>query len=599
LYTLSGKLEFHLDKAIPTDLTLHVGNDQFAVADAQKQQSGKIAVWSNSGLSWTVGEKVALRLAPGGGSGATGPDDSQVASVSVTGVSVVSDAGADKTYGNGDKIRVGVTFSQLVVDVDTSGGTPRLKIDMDPAEWGEKWAAYEEGSGTHSLTFVHTVVEPNYSTQGIAVLANTLELNGGTIRSDGEDANLAHTGLGHDPNHKVDWQTAGEGSGPVGTSTASAPTVTGVSVVSSPASGSTYMLGETIRIRATFDQAVKVTGSPLLSIDMDPAEWGTKQAAYEKGGGTSALDFAHTVVEPNYSTQGIAVLADTLALNGGTIISVDTHAEAELGHTGLGHDSAHKVDWRPSISVADASATEAAGASVAFAVTLSSAFTTAGHQMTVDYATANGSATAGADYTATSGTLTFAAGETSKTVSVPILDDSHDEGDETFTLRLSNAAGARIGDAEATGTIENTDLIPAALLARFGRATAEQVVHPHGGTPGWAAGLRRDGGSWVCSNRLHIQFGCRKPVGPRRCHSLPRTPIPSPPQIRQPRRAPPLAGRRPRRFEPAAQKPAGQGHRPRRAVISGRPPPARPPGTGGSPGFHAGLRSSRGLARPR
>ena len=465
-----------MDKAIPTDWTLHIGDDQFAVADAQKALSGREAAWSNTGLAWTVGDEVALRLAPGGGSGLMGPGNRQVPSVSVTGVSVVSDAGADKTYGDGDKIRVGVTFSQLVVDVDTSGGTPRLKIDMDPADWGEKWAAYEEGSGTHSLTFVHTVVEPNISTQGIAVLANTLELNGGTIRAGGEDANLAHTGLGHDPNHKVDWQAAGEDGDPVGTSTASAPTVTGVSVVSSPASGSTYMLGETIRIRATFDQDMQVTGSPVLSIDMDPAEWGTKQAAYEKGSGTSTLDFAHTVVEPNYSTQGIAVLADTLALNGGVIRSADTHAEAELGHTGLGHDAAHKVDWRPAISVADAKATEAAGATLAFAVTLSSAFTTAEHRVTVDYATANGSATAGADYTATSGTLTFAAGETTKTVNVPILDDSHDEGDETFTLRLSNAAGARVGDAEATGTIENTDLIPAALLARFGRAMAEQVV---------------------------------------------------------------------------------------------------------------------------
>ena len=57
-----------------------------------------------------------------------------------------------------------------------------------------------------------------------------------------------------------------------------------------------------------------------------------------------------------------------------------------------------------------------------------------------------------------------------------MLDDAHDEGEETFVLALSNAAGAWLEDAEATGTIENADLMPAALLARFGRATAEQVV---------------------------------------------------------------------------------------------------------------------------
>ena len=125
------------------------------------------------------------------------------------------------------------------------------------------------------------------------------------------------------------------------------------------------------------------------------------------------------------------------------------------------------------MSVADGRVEEAAGAVVAFAVTLSR---TATARVSVDYATRDGSAQAGSDYTAKSGTLTFGAGESSKTIEVAVLDDSHDGGEETFTLALSNASGARLQDAEATGTIENTDLMPAALLARFGRATAEQVV---------------------------------------------------------------------------------------------------------------------------
>ena len=55
-----------------------------------------------------------------------------------------------------------------------------------------------------------------------------------------------------------------------------------------------------------------VTGAPQLTIDMDPAEWGAKQAVYQSGSGTfTTLVFAHTVVEPNISTQGIAVLANT------------------------------------------------------------------------------------------------------------------------------------------------------------------------------------------------------------------------------------------------------------------------------------------------
>ena len=94
----------------------------------------------------------------------------------------------------------------------------------------------------------------------------------------------------------------------------------------------------------------------------------------------------------------------------------------------------------------------------------------------MDYATSDGSATAGADYTATSGTLTFVVGERSKTVEVELLDATHDEGEETFTLTLSNASGAVITDAAATGTIDNHDPLPRALLARFGRAAATHVV---------------------------------------------------------------------------------------------------------------------------
>ena len=57
-----------------------------------------------------------------------------------------------------------------------------------------------------------------------------------------------------------------------------------------------------------------------------------------------------------------------------------------------------------------------------------------------------------------------------------MLDDSHDEGEETLTLTLSNASSGRLTDAEATGTIVNRDPLPRALLARFGRTAAVHVV---------------------------------------------------------------------------------------------------------------------------
>ena len=125
------------------------------------------------------------------------------------------------------------------------------------------------------------------------------------------------------------------------------------------------------------------------------------------------------------------------------------------------------------LSVADADAQENVDDTIDFTVTLDGP---AGAAVSVDYATVDGSAKAGADYTAKNGTLTFLPGERSKTIRVDILDDTHDEGAETFTLVLSNASGGLIVDGRATGRIENHDPLPRALVARFGRTAAVHVV---------------------------------------------------------------------------------------------------------------------------
>ena len=77
--------------------------------------------------------------------------------------------------------------------------------------------------------------------------------------------------------------------------------------------------------------------------------------------------------------------------------------------------------------------------------------------VTVDYATADGTAAAGSDYTAGAGRLTFSPGQTTATIAVPISGDTHPEGGETFTVTLSNPSGAVLGRAVATGTIIDDD----------------------------------------------------------------------------------------------------------------------------------------------
>ena len=128
---------------------------------------------------------------------------------------------------------------------------------------------------------------------------------------------------------------------------------------------------------------------------------------------------------------------------------------------------------RAGLSVSDATVTEGAGAILGFTIGLSRA---TGYTITADYATEDGTATAGSDYTATSGTVTFTAGETAKTVDVVVLEDSINEGNETMTLKITSATRATFHDYKGTGTIENHDALPIALVVRFGRAMGSHVV---------------------------------------------------------------------------------------------------------------------------
>jgi len=78
---------------------------------------------------------------------------------------------------------------------------------------------------------------------------------------------------------------------------------------------------------------------------------------------------------------------------------------------------------------------------------------TYGQTVSVDFATAGGSATSGSDYQADTGTLIFAPGETSKTVTVLVNGDRLAEPNETFSVNLSSPNNATISDGRGTGTI--------------------------------------------------------------------------------------------------------------------------------------------------
>jgi chitinase len=106
----------------------------------------------------------------------------------------------------------------------------------------------------------------------------------------------------------------------------------------------------------------------------------------------------------------------------------------------------------PALSVANTTVVEPASGSAMATFTVSLSAPSA-QPVTVKYTTVNGTATAGKDFTAVTGTLTFAPGTTTQTVSVPILNDTVADGTESFQLVLSSPTNATLGQGQATCTI--------------------------------------------------------------------------------------------------------------------------------------------------
>ncbi|MCX6924292.1 MAG: immunoglobulin domain-containing protein, partial [Verrucomicrobia bacterium] len=129
-------------------------------------------------------------------------------------------------------------------------------------------------------------------------------------------------------------------------------------------------------------------------------------------------------------------------------------------------------DPTPSLVISDVTVTEGDTGTVnaVFTVTLSAA---SGQTVTVNYATANGTATGGAscttgiDYQSVSSSLTFNPGESTKTITVPVCGDLLHEVNETFFVNLSGAGNATINKAQGIGTINDNDPTPTQPVALF------------------------------------------------------------------------------------------------------------------------------------
>ena len=383
--------------------------------------------------------------------------------IATGGVAVTSTpVAAAGTYGAGETIAFSVTFDEPV-SVDTTGGTPRLQFRLGPPSGGarDEYLTYVRGSGTKVLAFEYVVQPTDSDNSGIYVRADSLSGNGGTIRhtTTDRDATLSHPrpgGNGDFPGHRVDgglMPSVALTRGPPGSNSAAtgAPTISG-----------TVQVGRVLTASTS---------------DISDADGKTKA---ESGDAGHAYTFQWVRVDGANETYVSGATQETYtatAADAGKTLMVTVSFVDDRGNAEGPLTSAATAAMRDSaaLSALDAEAEERTNAVLIFAIRLDRGAST---PVTVRYATADGSAIAGSDYTAANGMLTFAPGETQKTVPVLVQqDDALDEVNETLTLTLSSASGAYIADGVATGTIiTNSEPMPTAWLARFGRTVAGQIL---------------------------------------------------------------------------------------------------------------------------
>ena len=152
---------------------------------------------------------------------------------------------------------------------------------------------------------------------------------------------------------------------------------------------------------------------------------------------------------------------------------------------GQGVGTINNDDPLPNLSINDVTVVEGNAGTVnaVFTVTLNTA---SGQTVSVNYATADGTATQPADYTNTTGSVTFTPGQTTRTITVPVIGEVIPEANETYFVNLSGATNATIADNQGIGTITNDDVpvtvSPGSLPNAVVAAAYNQTLTASGGT---------------------------------------------------------------------------------------------------------------------
>jgi Ca2+-binding RTX toxin-like protein len=380
---------------------------------------------------------------------------------------------------------------------------PQPTISISPATLSQN----EGNSGTTAFVFTVSLSNPsttaitvNYVTaNGTATAGLDYVANSGTLTfAAGETTKqitvLVNGDTTFEPDETFTVSLSSPSNATLGTTTSSTAAILNDDVALQP--------GILAFSAATF--SVNENGTPVTTITIvrTGGSDGIVSATLTPTNGTaSTADYNSSPITVNFTagqtsqTVTIPVVDDTIFEGNET---VNLTLSNPTGGATLGTQTSATLtivdnDSQPTISISPATVSQNEGNSgttaYIFTVSLSNPSSQA---ITVNYATANGTATEGSDYVANSGTLTFAAGQTSQQITVLVNGDTTVEPDETFTVTLTSPSNATLGTiASSTATILNDDAVQPGTLA-FSAATYSVNEN---GTPVTTITIVRTGGS--------------------------------------------------------------------------------------------------------
>jgi hypothetical protein len=235
----------------------------------------------------------------------------------------------------------------------------------------------------------------------------------------------------------------------------------------------TVVEGNAGTVNALFTVTLAPASAQTVTVDF-ASEDGTATAPSDYGVALGTVTFT-----PGQTTQQVTVIVNGDAAvepDETFFVNLSNPTSAIIAH-GQGVGTITNDDI-PGISIDDVAVRE--GGTAIFTLTL---WPPSPLTVSVDYATADGSATAGSDYTYSSGVRTFLPGTTTQSLSVPVSDDTTPEPNESFFVDLSGPVNARIVGGQAVGTIVDDDASDFYTIAPCRVFDTRETSGPTGGAP--------------------------------------------------------------------------------------------------------------------